>query len=131
MKQFKEGDWIFYEFNLYQIETIDPERGVLSITDSHFNRGGYSLTEDCFPMSLDVKYVSDNVRYYYNEIHKFKGLNFPDIQRELVRRWKEIINCEPDKRKILWENLESFYRDIKGGVEKRWVEVVGNIKLFS
>jgi hypothetical protein len=90
---FKKGDWVFNDLVLKQIKSIDDGR-IRCVTDGIFELSGYDLTDRTYPLTVDIKCISDTFKYYYDMLHRSgpRGLNFPDINRWLISKWVDA--CE-------------------------------------
>jgi len=108
--QYKKSDFVFFEFELSQIQ--DAEQGeVVEISTGFVNVSGRYLSDRCFSLSLKQIRISHLFRRISNEIHQYKtGLNYPDIHRKLVELWVKASSCidnVPECNKIL-ESLSDF-----------------------
>lgn len=128
----KKGDWCFCEFVLQQIKEMNGE-DITSVTDGFFNLGSSSLNDRCFPVELDIKVKSDNVKYWNDEFHKLKNnsLNYPDLNRELISRWVALC-IETDEKKLqkLYDSLSKFGSDVLRSVYRLNNESVDGVRLF-
>jgi hypothetical protein len=131
-QQFKKGDWCFCEFKLQQIVRVDESR-ITEVSDGNFSLSSYDLSDKCYPLDLSVKRISDTVAYFSDELHKTKlNLNFPDLNREWVRRWCEMCDVRKDTEKLrkMYKDLEDFYTAILGRVTTLKTEEVSGVRLF-
>jgi hypothetical protein len=131
--KFKQGDWCFCEFELKQIVKIE-DNCIKEITDGYSNHMSSDLSNRCFPLNISIKRISHTVHYWSEEFFKFRGksLNYPDLHRELVRRWVEM--CENSDKPIfstLYNNLEQFAKSVISKVNSVDYEEVEGIKIFS
>jgi hypothetical protein len=131
--KFKQGDWCFCEFALQQVmETV--ENRITSVSDGSFRHGGSDLSDRCFPLELRVKKISDNVAYWSKEFHSLKNnaLNYPDLNRELIRRWVELCENRYDDNRVqeLHDQLSSFCNSVIQNVKDLSFKEVEGIRLF-
>lgn len=131
--KFKNGDWCFCEFKLHQIMNTEENR-ITEVSDSMFRLFGHDLSDRCFPLDLGIKRCSDTAAYWSREFHRLNhnGLNYPDLNRELVRRWAEMCeNIHYEKRlQELYDNLNKFGNDVIKKVNGLRHEAVEGIHLF-
>jgi len=93
---FKVGDWVFFEFELHQVQAVRDDGRVVELSDGLGYHAGYDLTDRCFAMTLPIKRISDAVRFQSDRIHRegMRVLNFPDIHRWLVEMWVQACQAE-------------------------------------
>lgn len=107
----KVNDWCFCEFKLQMIKEIKEGR-ITEVSDGYFCMGGHDLSDRCYPLSLQSKINSENVRRWSNDFHKIKNntINYPEIHRTLVEKWQEICNAGNDNKilNILFEQLNKW-----------------------
>ena len=98
--KFKQGDWCFYKFKLVQILDVVENR-ITSVSDGSIISDGYDLSSECYPLDMKVKQISDTVNSWYNDFHREgnNAINYPDLTRELVRRWVEMCEFRDDDKK--------------------------------
>ena len=94
----KPNDWVYCEFKLGQIDSMEDER-VTGFTDGSFHMGGNDLSDRCFPLNMRIKRISDEYDFVSDKLHKegTNALNYPDIHRWLVNHWVETCLCSDDK----------------------------------
>lgn len=132
--KFKKGDWCFCEFTLQQVEECAEDGRIRSVTDGFFNLSGHDLTDRCFPLALDVKRISDDVDYWSKQLLNLNqvGLNHPDLNRELIRRWVEM--CEKrgntEELKVLSQALNDFGTSVIHRVTDLRNDEVEGVSLF-
>lgn len=133
-KGFKKGDWCFSEFQLKQIKKMEDGR-ITSVSDGSFITGSYDLTDECFPVTMEIKKVSEEFEYWRRKIHELNcnSLNHPEIHRDLVQRWVRI--CEKiDDKEFVKEQLnflESFCTEIIKTVKELREQKVGTVRIFK
>lgn len=89
-RNFKVGDWVFYNFELSLISRMEGQK-VTQIRNGTTETSGQDLTESCMPLEMQIKRISDGVDYWYKRILDIRAnLNIPDIHRELVRQWVDL-----------------------------------------
>ena len=123
----KEGDWCFCEFKLQLIKKTSIYSDAITVnevSDGHCSHSGSFLNDKCYPLDIMIKRISDIFLYYSDKLHahddvEFKRV-FPDIYRELVKRWCLCCDDKDDKKKIKkhYSQLQTWYyetvNDIKG-----------------
>lgn len=127
----KEGSWVFNEFELKQIKRIEDGK-VKEVSDGVGLLGGYDLV--CFPVTMKIKRISDNVAYYSNKLDDgdYHGLNYPDIHRWLRSRWEEMCNNLSDENvKKVNNNIELFYTCILKVLNDTKDTVVCGVRVFK
>lgn len=112
------GDWCFNEFELKQIKDIRKFKdgnAITEVTNGYFSHSGSFLNDRCYPMNITIKLISENFKYYSDKLHQVQDLEFekgfPNIHRELVRRWCECCDDKDDIEKIQehYSKLEEWY----------------------
>ena len=130
--KFKTGEWCFCEFTLQQIKETKEDR-ITSVTDGFFEMSGRDLSDRCFPLTLRIKVISDNVEYHSKAFHALKNnsLNHPDLNRELISRWVDMCSTTDDKElKRLYDSLSEWSNQVQRTVRDLNDISVGNINLF-
>lgn len=133
MNKFKVGDFIFCEFVLQQIKEMNGE-DITCVTDGHFQMTGNSLNDRCYPLDLRIKVISDSVKSWSKRFHDLKNnsLNYPDINRELIRIWVEMCEIKDNDTRLkeLFNSLDSFGRKIEERVRDLKYEEIDGVPLF-
>lgn len=118
-RSFKENDWCYYNYKLSQILKIE-DGNITGVTDGYFTSGGNN-TDNCYPLTIDIKLISEEVNTIYNMIHNlnFKSLNFPEIHYKLVQMWKYMCDNYNDNELIgkMYIELKDFYNKINDSVK--------------
>ncbi len=135
--QWKKGDWCFCDFKLQQIEEMEKDK-VTSVTDGYIIRGGYSINDSCFPLTMLNKIISGEYKLFSKKIHalNMNSLNYPDIASWLESHWVETCKmCEAvdDNNKLIekrFKELKIFCDDILKRVDEMKKENVHGISLF-
>lgn len=129
--KFKKGDWVFCEFVLQMVKETKDDR-ITSVTDGFFEMGGRDLSDRCYPLTIKNKRISDEVQGWRTRFHALNapGLNYPDLIRELVRRWIEM--CEANEKDLqkLYDSLGEFGRKIENRVQDLKYEEVDGVNIF-
>lgn len=129
--KFKKGDWVFCEFALQQIKETKGDR-ITSVTDGFFELSGQDISDRCFPLTVKNKRVSDEVEKWSKRFHALNGpgLNYPDLKRELIRRWVEM--CEADEKDLqkLYASIGEFGRKIEQRVQELKYEEIEGVNIF-
>lgn len=81
---FKVNDWCYCDFKLSQILRIE-DGNINSVIDGYTTSGG-NYNGRCYPVTIDIKRISEEVDTIYDMIHKlkFNSLNFPEINYKLI-----------------------------------------------
>jgi len=115
MNNWAVGDMCFFEFSLSSIVEMKGEN-ITEISDGYFRTStGDGFNDRCFPISLEIKLISDEYDRQSKKIHEdgLRGLNFPDIHRWLVHHWS--ITCsKPSDAK--W--LKQRYSELDDSVDE-------------
>lgn len=130
---FKKGDWCYCQFKLQQImETTDSR--ITEVSDGYFRTGSHDHSDECFPVTMDVKRISDDVEYWYKEFHNLKNnaLNHPDLHRKLVEMWVEMCLNKDDEKKLkeLYVKLNTFGKAIVDKIHDLNYEEINGVRLF-
>lgn len=133
-QNFKVGDWGYHDFKLVQIREIDENGQVNRVTDGNFEMSGWKL--NFYPLTLETKSLSESFEYYSNQVRtkgRNGGLNIPNFNREMVRRWEEC--CDNlDNRPFVTAELNRtthFVREIEEELDgRKQKEVQGIDNLF-
>jgi hypothetical protein len=127
------GDWVYYDFELCQIKEMEDGK-VYSVTTGVINTTGFDMADSIYPLSMELKVISEGVAHYSKRLHDIKGanLNFPDIHRELVRRWHQIIENKSNggSGRKLWDSLSAWVSTIESecmGVRQKTID---SVKIF-
>ena len=85
------GDWCFCHFKLQMVKEMREGR-IVTVSDGSFELGASDLTNDCFPLSLRGKQVTDAFDYHYRRLHTELNdgrYNFPDFNRHAISEWRK------------------------------------------
>jgi len=131
--KFKEGTWIFCEFELQQVKETEDNR-ITSVTSGQFNLSGHDLSDRCVEINLRTKLASDHCQYWNRQFHDAKctnALNHPDLNRALIERWVAICDEPNDKkRQVLYDKLSEFGRAVLEKVRTTMFQEVDGISVF-
>jgi hypothetical protein len=112
---FHVDDWVYFEFTLGQVREMEEGR-VTRFSDGSFSTGGYDLSNSCVPLSTTMKLIAEVYAAIGRRIHEegSPGLNFPDIHRWLVGRWR--MACyefrDPAQVQTRYDEARRFLHDI-------------------
>lgn len=104
---FKEGDWVFHDFELKQIQEM--ENGKISrVSDGLFCRSATSLNDECFLLDMHIKNISDHFKYKWDQLENQFGdnfrINFSKVSNKFREIWvnacNEIIENYSDDEKV-------------------------------
>jgi hypothetical protein len=131
----KVGDWCFCEFKLSQIEKMDKAR-VTAITTGYIAQSARDLTSRCFPVTVEVKRLSERWESANELSHKCPSLNHPDIHEYLVRKWAEA--CERATTGDIglglgacYAGLDDFERFLRNAVREQSEIFYDGVRLFG
>jgi hypothetical protein len=106
---------------------------ITGVDDGHLSMGGHDLDDRVRPLTLQVKNCSELFAEYYNTLHQLQmnGLNFPDIHREMVRRWMECTDdVEKSVRSVKIISMRNWIERLRNRVRELKEETVDGVKLF-
>lgn len=125
-RKFKKGDWVFADFRLMMIEKeIRPN--CYSVFDGLLSTSSYN----CYPLTLNNNLASMHIAHIHDKLHEMSGLNFPDINHELIKMWVEM--CESDwntEHDTVYKNSSAFFAKIKSAYYERSQKTIGGINIF-
>jgi hypothetical protein len=132
--KFKQGEWVWYEHKLVQIKKITEGR-VTEVTDGYISSGFHDLSDDCFPMDIRAKLVSEEYDASYKKLRKEAGnlnLNYPDIHRLYVSEWKSVMEERHDDKAIAdgYARLRAFEKEFTDAIERSQSAQVAGVSLF-
>jgi len=131
--KFKQGEWCFCEFTLKLVKETKEDR-ITSVSDGYFEHGSYDLSDRCYPLTLEIKRISDEVNYWSKKFHELKNnsLNHPDLNRELISRWVEMCEAKDDHEKLrkLFDSLSEFGTAVITKVRDLGGEEVQGVRIF-
>jgi hypothetical protein len=131
--KFEVGEWCFCEFELQRVKSTEDDR-INGVTTGIIEMGGYDLSDRCFPISIEIKRVSDSVAYWSRQFHAIKhnGLNHPDLNRALVDRWVELCKNINNQKKlqVLYDELDAFGTKVRSAAANLRLMEVSGIPLF-
>jgi hypothetical protein len=111
------GDKCYCSFVLSTVDTIKDGK-ITGIETEFYRTSGSDLR--CFPVTDKVARISNICKAKSDAFHGlcFNGLNHPDLNRELERRWIQLCESDSDERlEILLESLDLFTQHIVNTVE--------------
>lgn len=116
---FNIGDWLFFEYELFQVKEVD-ENGVREISNGMTTTNGM-LNDRCFPLKLENKVCSDNFAFWDEKLHaEVNGLNFPDIHRYMVILWQyALTGYNQVKATEVRDALDVFCEDLLDAVHEK------------
>ena len=110
------GDWVFYKFELVQIQRIEKGK-IHGVSSGSFSYGGNSLCNSCASLTLANNCLCSTFRYYYDKIHATNdnSLNYPDISNKFVELWINAcvaVETEKGESEALCQKADNFYQQI-------------------
>ena len=130
--KFKKGEWCFYDFELCQVTQTEENR-ITEVSSGVICYRGFDLSEECYPLEMSVKQISDSVAYLENEFSSLKNrsVNHMDLHRELLRRWIELCKNrnDEDHLTVLQNRLQEFGLSFLQKVHELDYEMVDGIRL--
>ena len=130
--KFKIGDWVYSDYELCQVKEMEGEK-VYSVTTGFINTTGFNMNESIYPIALDIKVISEGVQSCSKRLHAIKlNINHPDLHRELVRRWHELIEWRDHqtKSKTLWDSLYEWVNKIERKCNDLKYDEIDGVKIF-
>jgi len=129
----KEGDWCFHDFELYQIQRIEDGK-VRGLTNGVIDTSATDFSDAIFPLTLVNKVISEGVMRYWGELKNLErvSLNYPDLHREYYRRWYEIITTEAhgEKTTPLWDNFRLFQKELINNIKYHEHASLNGIRIY-
>jgi hypothetical protein len=126
--KWKVNDWCVFEWNICQITKI--EDNWMEVSDGNFSTSG-NLNDRLFPLTLRNKAICHNFKYWSDEIHKMRDLNFPEIHNHMVDLFGRCVGTE-DKKKIekIYFELADFVNKIKDLTAQKRSNIVSGVQIF-
>ncbi len=132
-KNFKIDDWIFYEFELYQVQNIQDS--MITVTDGYMSTCSFNNIVKCFPVTMIIKLISDEFNTYYENFKKInlKGLDLSSIHNYLIWLWVSCCeNCNSNYTiQEYYNKLKSFEKEVLDECERVKNTKVNNINIFK
>ena len=128
------GQWVFFQFKLAVIESIQDNR-VVEVASGYSLASAHDFSDVCFPLDIHGKIISEEFEHSYNKLYeKFKHhhLNWPDIHRWYVAAWRDLMHLRADKEKIEqgFRRLHKFAIEVKDTMTSLQEQTVQGVKLF-
>ena len=83
------GDWVFNEFELKQVITVNDEGFATNLDDGYSSLA--TKTSKSFPVTLATKRITDAFKLFYDRLMKDEGissrLNWPEIHKYLCQQF--------------------------------------------
>jgi hypothetical protein len=131
--KFKKGEWCFCEFVLQQVKETKDDR-ITEVSDGMMSHSGRDLSDRCYPLEMKIKVISDHVKFHSDAFHKLpnRGLNYPDLHRELIRRWAEACEVADDVNKLkeALQSISKWANEVTAAVHNLGNTYVGDVALF-
>ena len=127
------GDWIFHEFRLKQVIDISPrspEEDIVTVSCGSLRVGGRGLGEDCRPLTLRNKRISDEWMWHYRELKNFRALDFGEISRYLIKTWLKTIDGPDEEISSRFKELSLFTEEVKSKFQDGGSTVQG-VRIFQ
>jgi hypothetical protein len=117
MDNFKVEDWVYYEFELGQIQKMEGN-DITDFSDGIFHKSARSLNDRTFPLNMRIKVISDYFERVSIELHNLQNndLNYPSIHGRLVSLWLEA--CSTPNNKKGNDELDSIYSKLRDFKDK-------------
>lgn len=132
--KFKQDDFCFSEFRLKQVTRTEENR-ITAVSDGLFSTSAYDLSDQCYPLTLPIKVISDAVAYYSTKFHSLKNnsLNHPDLNRKLIEIWIEMCDLVDDDKALRnkYKELDQFGEEVIKTVQNTLNQVVSGVQLFT
>jgi hypothetical protein len=92
------------------------------------------MDDGCYPLEMIIKIISDEVAYWSKEFHSLKinTLNYPDLNKELIRRWIELCDNRDNEKLLqeLFDKLSNFCNSVVNKARDLNFEEVEGVSLF-
>jgi len=110
----QEKDWVFFDFELYQIDKMKDGR-VVRLTNGLGTTGAHDLSDRCFPLAMDIKVISDEFALWQKVLRQTRHPNMAEIHCLLAQQWAECCRNKDDPEFIRkqYRNLEAFTKQIQ------------------
>lgn len=90
--KFNKGEWCYCDFRLQQVTETSGAR-ITETFDGIVRSGGYDKSTECYPITVDIKLVSEFIEDLNNKLRGIGNrLNWPEISKALIERW--VLLCE-------------------------------------
>lgn len=127
---FKEGDWLYHNFKL-KIVRKRSKYG-MDVSDGYIVTCGIA-DEDCFPMSMEVKMISDIFEISRRQLDNTPSLNMPLVRGYFENHW--IYACHnkdnPEITRKETDNILAFVREILEKVEEFKKTEIKGMRVFN
>lgn len=109
----KQGDWVYYEYGelgQVQVEIFDDDKPYYSISNGII-KTGLGPDHMVYPLSLYTKTLADQIRYYYDEMHRHKVINGSRWTNWLSSMFDKLMLLDPDTAdrsdySQIWDEIE-------------------------
>lgn len=131
-KQWKAGDWGFFEFELAYIKEMEGQN-IVRVGTGHIETFSSSFNDRFFPLDVDIKVISDCVKYWKDKFHRdCKNLNYPDLHRKLVELWCNMISVKDDATKLqeAYDKTDAFGKMVIDKAKDRDFVMVDGVSIF-
>lgn len=128
-------DWCYYNAAHVQIKRITD--GIINeVSDGLFNMSGSNLNDFCFPVTMDIKIISDDIRFYIDSIRKieFNGLNWPRISNQFNIYWHDMrlskLRGDNYKYEQYAKDARKFYDDLTEELRDLKMKTINDVHLL-
>lgn len=131
----KVGEWCYHDFELCIIKKALDDGSVISeVSDGICNYSSSYLNNTCYPLTIEIKRISDSVKHWHDKLHQIKKvkLNYARIQDKLVEIWVEMCDNKDNTKELekLYEKLNNFGLEIIKKVDYASCTEVDGVNIF-
>lgn len=104
------NQWLFCSYEFGQITDMEGDR-VTGFTTGTFRTGSHDLSDRCFPLTMEVKRLSEVFAYESARLHRegASGLNYPRMHDWLVDHWcHACVAVDPKRQQELVKEASDF-----------------------
>jgi hypothetical protein len=128
----KDGDWLYYEFELSQVDDNGVTNGAV-YTGCSIDRHRSELDFAVQPLDMRIKRISESFRTSYDKLHQLNcnSLNYPELHALWVRMWVEFCNgVQPRDQAGVWPF--AAYKEVEAAVKSiRSGPAIGGVRIFG
>lgn len=120
----RDGDWLFYEFHLSQVDGSGVSNGAV------YTGCGIDAQSPLQPLDMRIKRISDSFAYTRDHMPRCNALNYPDLHRLMVQTWTQFcLGTRPRDEVGKW--CVDFGNVIAAAVKGRISPTIDGVQVFS